>query len=126
VFGALGQWAYVSAFPNISHYFGYGRVDDQRTRQVAPVSLPVTFYTAVGCPFCPLVERRLLALQKQMGFELKKIDITLRPQLLMERGIRAVPVVEAGGRRLVGHATTDQLAALLMGTAQTAPTAPAG
>jgi hypothetical protein len=30
-------------------------------------------------------------------------------------GIRAVPVVEAGGRRLVGHATTDQLAALLMG-----------
>lgn len=126
MFGALGQWAYVSAFPNISHYFGYGRVDDQRTRQVAPVSLPVTFYTAVGCPFCPLVERRLLALQKQMGFELKKIDITLRPQLLMERGIRAVPVVEAGGRRLVGHATTDQLAALLMGTAQTAPTAPAG
>ena len=126
MFGALGQWAYVSAFPNISHYFGYGRVDDQRTRQVAPVSLPVTFYTAVGCPFCPLVERRLLALQKQMGFELKKIDITLRPQLLMEKGIRAVPVVEAGGRRLVGHATTDQLAALLMGTAQTAPTAPAG
>ena len=126
MFGALGQWAYVSAFPNISHYFGYGRVDDQRTRQVTPVSLPVTFYTAVGCPFCPLVERRLLALQKQMGFELKKIDITLRPQLLMERGIRAVPVVEAGGRRLVGHATTDQLAALLMGTAQTAPTAPAG
>ena len=124
--GALGQWAYISAFPNISHYFGYGRVDDQRTREVAPVSLPVTFYTAVGCPFCPLVEQRLLALQKQMGFELTKIDITLRPQLLMEKGISAVPVVEAGGRRLVGHATSDQLAALLMGAAQAAPAAPAG
>lgn len=124
--GALGQCAYVIAFPNISHYFGYGRVDDQRTRDVAPASVPVTFYTAVGCPFCPLVEQRLLALQKQMGFELKKIDITLRPQLLMEKGIRAVPVVDAGGKRLVGHATTDQLAALLMAAAQAAPTAPAG
>ena len=126
MFGALGQWAYVSAFPNISHYFGYGRVDDQRTREVAPASVPVTFYTAIGCPFCPLVEQRLLALQKQMGFELKKIDITLRPQLLMETGIRAVPVVEAGGRRLVGHATTDQLAALLMAAAQEARVASAG
>jgi glutaredoxin len=100
-------------------------VDDQRTRGLEPTPVSVTFYTALGCPFCPLVERRLEALRKEMGFELKKIDVTLRPQLLAEKGIRAVPVVEAGERRLVGHLTTDQLAALIMGAAQAAKAASA-
>ena len=50
-----------------------------------------------------------------MGFTLEVVDLTLRPQLLAKRGIRSVPVVEVGGRRLVGNATSEQLAALIAG-----------
>lgn len=62
----------------------------------------MTLYTAVGCPFCPLVKQRLLALQVQMGFELEEVDVTLKPDLLIAKGIRAVPVVEVGEQRVVG------------------------
>jgi hypothetical protein len=48
-----------------------------------------------------------------MGFDLNIIDVTLRPQTLMTKGIRSVPVVEVGDRRLVGNSTTEQLAALI-------------
>ena len=50
-----------------------------------------------------------------MGFKLETVHVTYRPELL-GKGIRAVPVVEVDGRRLVGNATTDQLAALIAGT----------
>ena len=48
-----------------------------------------------------------------MGFTLTMIDVTLKPQTLMTKGIRSVPVVEVGEHRLVGNSTTDQLAALI-------------
>lgn len=48
-----------------------------------------------------------------MGFTLKMIDVTLKPQTLMMKGIRSVPVVEVGDHRLVGISTTEQLAALI-------------
>lgn len=118
----LGLWAYLQLFPTISVYLGYGSVEDRRTRGVVyePVQAKVRFYVALGCPFCPLVERRLRSLQAKMGFELEKIDVTYWPDLLREKGIRSVPVVEVGDRRLVGHATTDQLAALISGRAKAA------
>ena len=111
----VGIWAYVRIFPRISRYLGYGSVAD-RTGPL-PVKAPgfVTLYTLVGCPFCPIVRHRLQELQRHLGFELREIDVTLRPGLLIEKGIRAVPVVEVGDRRLVGHATTEQLAALIGG-----------
>jgi glutaredoxin len=114
----LGLLAYVRLFPMISVYLGYGDVEDKRTRgAIYPrVNTKVRFYTAVGCPFCPLVARRLARLRAQMGFELEQIDITYYPELLSKKGIRAVPVVEVGDRRLVGHATTDQLVALIAGS----------
>ncbi len=77
----------------------------------APVA--VSFYTFFSCPFCPIVLARLQALQKQMGFTLKMIDVTLNPQTLVTKGIRSVPVVEVGEHRLVGNSTTEQLAALI-------------
>lgn len=114
----LGLLAYLRLFPMISVYVGYGKVEDTRTRGVSypRVKTKVRFYTAVGCPFCPLVAQRLARLRAQMGFELEKIDVTYHPELLSKKGIRAVPVVEVGDRRLVGHATTDQLAGLISGT----------
>jgi hypothetical protein len=48
-----------------------------------------------------------------MGFTLQLIDVTLKPQTLMTKGIRSVPVVEVGEHRLVGNSTTEQLAALI-------------
>ena len=48
-----------------------------------------------------------------MHFTLEMIDITFKPQILMGKGIRSVPVVEAGNHRLVGNATTEQLAELI-------------
>jgi len=109
----LTLWAYVRIFPRISRFMGYGEVADQAAPQARPAPVRVTLYTALGCPFCPLIEQRLEALQKSMGFSLDKIDVTLRPDLLASKGIRSVPVVEVGERRLAGLATTSQLAGLI-------------
>lgn len=109
------EWAYIRGFPRISRYLGYGRVDDQQASGVSRVATTVTLYTALGCPFCPLVEQRLEALRNEMGFSLAKQDVTLRPDLVASKGIRAVPVVEAEERRLIGNATTRQLAELILG-----------
>jgi glutaredoxin len=73
----------------------------------------VTFYGFFSCPFCPIVLQRLEALQKEMDFTLEKIDVTFNPQALMSKRIISVPVVEAGSDRLVGNATTKELAELI-------------
>jgi len=63
-------------------------------------------------------------LRGQAGFTLRKIDVTLRPDLLASKGIRSVPVVEIGGKLLVGLVSTKELAAALAeaGAATTAGT----
>ena len=111
----LAQWAYIRAFPAISRFVGYGRVDDRPAETRGPAPVKVTLYTAVACPFCPIVRQRLEALQAEMDFELEEVDVTLNPGRLMAKGVRAVPVVEAGDRLIVGHATSQQLAALIQG-----------
>lgn len=62
------MWAYIRWFPAIAPWMGYGRVDDVPavpTLSAATVSL----YTALGCPFCPIVQRRLRELQTTMRFD---------------------------------------------------------
>jgi len=113
--GAVSVWGYVRVFPSISRFVGYGSVADRPGHAPTTATTLVTIYTAVGCPFCPIVRHRLDDLQRRMGFELREIDVTLRPGLLIEKGIRAVPVVEVGDERLVGHVTTEQLVALITG-----------
>ena len=113
----LAMWAYIRVFPSLSQFMGYGRVDDQPAQRLGRVPAKVTLYTALGCPFCPVVKRRLMALREQMEFSLEEVDVTLDPGLLIAKGIRAVPVVEAGDRRLAGNATSEQLAELISGTA---------
>jgi len=113
----LAMWAYIRVFPSLSQFMGYGRVDDQPAQRLGRVPTKVTLYTALGCPFCPVVKRRLMALREQMEFSLEEVDVTLDPGLLIAKGIRAVPVVEAGDRRLAGNATSEQLAELISGTA---------
>ncbi|HET9780214.1 MAG TPA: glutaredoxin family protein [Candidatus Dormibacteraeota bacterium] len=108
------MWLYIRSFPSISRFMGYGRVDD-RPALIAPSSVDVTLYTALGCPFCPIVKRRLTELQRSMGFRLHEVDVTARPDVLIRKGIWAVPVVEARGAMIVGHATSDQLANLISG-----------
>ena|SRR5437588_9276727 len=113
------RWALFHFFPHISRFLGYGRIVDK----LAPISanggipggtgIAVNFYSFFGCPFCPIVLARLRALQGQMGFTLQTFDLTLKPQALMAKGIRSVPVVEVDDRRLVGNSTTEQLAALI-------------
>jgi glutaredoxin len=109
-FIALFLWLYVRYFPSVSRFMGYGSVADQQATNVRPSHVKVTFYTGLGCPFCPLVKRRLHELQSTMGFELREIDITLKPDVLIAKGIRALPVVEVAEARWVGNATSDQLA----------------
>ena len=110
----LAQWVYMRRFPKISYYLGYGQVTDKPARLVEPAPIKVILYTALGCPFCPLVEQRLETLQKKMGFSLEKIDVTLKRELLANKGIRAVPVIEAGRQHLVGNVTSDQIATLIL------------
>jgi len=111
----LAMWAYVRVFPSISQLMGYGRIEDRPAHSVERVPAKVTLYTALGCPFCPVVKRRLMALREKMEFSLEEIDVTLKPGVLMAKGIRAVPVAEAGGRCLAGNATSEELADLIVG-----------
>lgn len=111
----LCLWAYVRTFPRISRHLGYGRVDDVLARSPGHSDVRVTLYSSLGCPFCPIVERRLQELQMEMGFDLQRIDVTVRPDVAKARRIRSVPVVEAAGKRLIGHATTRELAELVSG-----------
>ncbi len=100
------QWLYIRKFPSLSTVLGYGRIVDEPAARIDrnPAG-KVTFYTALGCPFCPLMEQRLASL----GVQFDKIDVTLRPDLLSAKGIRTVPVVEVGGRFLTGLVSTKDL-----------------
>jgi glutaredoxin len=109
----LIEWLYIGKFPSLSRAMGYGPIKDDAGRTISATKAKVTLYTALGCPFCPLIENRLGELQKQMGFSLEKIDVTLRPGLLASKGIRTVPVVEAGGKLLTGLVSTKDLAAAI-------------
>lgn len=116
--GAAAQLLYIKWFPAVSRILGYGSVADAPAGQVLPVAGvgPVTLYTASLCPFCPILRRRLADLQQQMHFELREVDVTFRPDLIRAKGLRSVPVVEAGGRVLTGNATSRQLALFLTGS----------
>jgi hypothetical protein len=107
------KWGYLRFFPLISRWKGYGSVYDKFPANFEAASVEVMYYSLLGCPFCPIVAGRLDALQKQMGFTLTTVDLTLKPQLAASKGIRSVPVVEVGKDRLVGNATTEQLAQLI-------------
>lgn len=109
-FVALFLWLYVRTFPSLSKLMGYGSVADHAAKEVIKTPGSVILYTGLGCPFCPLVRKRLKELQGRMGFDLQEIDITLKPDLLFSKGIRALPVVEVGNVPLVGNATSEELA----------------
>jgi len=112
------RWALFRFFPLVSRFLGYGRVGD-KFAPIPPADgdprtpVVVSFYSFFSCPFCPLVLARLQALQTQMDFTLKTVDVTLSPRALLTKGIRSVPVVEVGEHRLVGNSTTEQLAGLI-------------
>jgi len=107
------KWAYLRFFPRISAWKGYGRLEDELPANVKKAGIEVTCYFLLGCPFCLIVEQRLKTLRERMDFSLTKIDLTLKPQLAASKGIRSVPVVEVGDERLIGNATTEQLAQLI-------------
>jgi glutaredoxin len=112
-FVAFFLWLYVRYFPSLSRYMGYGSVADQPAKDIQPSNSKVILYTGLGCPFCPLVKRRLHDLQSAMGFELTETDVTLKPDVLIAKGIRALPVVEVGEARWVGNATSRELASFI-------------
>lgn len=109
------RWVFPFLAPVLGHPLTDQRPDTTpATAPAGPVApVTVTLYSAIGCPCCPIVERRLKDLQAPMGFVLHHEDVTLRPQVLTSKGCRAVPVTEIGERRLVGNATSAQLAAFI-------------
>jgi len=115
------RWVGLRLSPLTSKWRGQGSIDDKLPSSVNHAHVEVTFYTHHGCPFCPIVKSRLEALQKEMGFTLTKIDVTIKPQLAASSRIRSVPVVEVGSNRLVGNATTEQLAQLIAGAQASEP-----
>jgi glutaredoxin len=115
VVGVVGQVLYIRWFPHLSRWLGYGSVVDVPAgpgAKVEPIPV-VTIYTANVCPFCPIVKSRLTELQRRWGFDLRVVDVTFRPEIIRDKGLRSVPVVEANGRLLVGNATSEQLVAFL-------------
>ena len=107
------RWLSLRLSPLTSKWRGQGSVDDTLPSSVNQAHVEVAFYSHNGCPFCPIVKRRLEALQREMDFTLTKIDLTFKPQFAASKGIRSVPVVEVGKERLVGNATSEQLAQLI-------------
>ena len=116
----IAGWAYIRVFPSISRFMGYGTVADKAPTAAAPTPASthgeVTIYTALGCPFCPIVKDRLIALSQAMGFRVKEVDVTLKPAVLVAKGIRALPVVECGTWRVEGNATSERLASVIAGS----------
>ena len=113
VFIPLAKWAQIRFFLKYARWTKYGAVTDEAPSSITRAPVGVTFFHALGCPFCPIMLRRLQALQEEMGFTLQSVDVTFNPQLLVAEGIRSVPVVEVGGKRLIGNATSEQLASLI-------------
>jgi glutaredoxin len=109
------RWVGLRLSPFTARWRGQGSVADKLPSSVNKAHVEVAFYSHNGCPFCPIVKRRLEALQKEMDFTLTKIDLSFKPQLAASQGIRSVPVVEVGKERLMGNATTEQLAQLIAG-----------
>lgn len=120
VLAPAAMWAYIHWFPSISRFMGYGRVDDRPAATGTRSPVDVTLYTALGCPFCPIVKRRLNELEPKLGFHVREVDVTARPGILISKGIWSVPVVEVGERLIVGNATSEQLANLITGMAPAA------
>jgi hypothetical protein len=114
----LIQAAAIRLFPRISTAIGYGPIKDVPATGVAPAPVDVTLYTALGCPFCPIVQERLDALKPTMGFRLTTIDVTLRPDLLAAKKIKGVPVVEVGDTLRTGNLTSQELAEMIGGAAR--------
>jgi glutaredoxin len=106
----LCQWLYIRYFPKFSTAMGYGRITDEPAEALQPHSAHVRLYTALGCPFCPLMEQRLEELRGRLGFTLQKVDVTLRPDILAEKGIRSVPAIEIGGRFYTGMVSSKEVA----------------
>jgi hypothetical protein len=84
-FVGLFLWLYVKYFPSLAKFMGYGSVADKPATTLQSSKARVILYTGVGCPFCPIVEKRLTELQKKMGFELSEIDVTLKPDILIKK-----------------------------------------
>lgn len=126
VAGVLAEVAYLRRFPRLSRALGYGSVAHvQAAERPAPLERPtVRLYTASVCPFCPIVRARLAGLSREWGFAVEEIDVTFRPELVLRQGFRSVPVLEAGDARLVGNATSADLAAFLKRAAGRAAGAP--
>jgi len=76
-------------------------------------SKTLIYYKSIFCPFCPEAKRRIEALRREHDFELKEVDITWRLDILIKKGIKAVPTVECEDNVIVGLPTTKQLKALL-------------
>lgn len=113
--GIVAQIAYVYWFPRLSRWVGYGSVVDQPVKKIETkfAALTVTLYTASVCPFCPLVRQRLMDLKSQLSFQLQERDVTFRFDLILSKGFKAVPVVEANGRYRTGNATSAELLVFL-------------
>jgi thiol-disulfide isomerase/thioredoxin len=107
------EWLYIRKLRSFSAVMEYGRITDQLPSAVSPMPIMVWLYTALGCPFCPLIEQRLESLQQTSGFSLQKIDVTLRPDILASKGIRSVPAVEVQGHFLFGLVSAKDLAAAI-------------
>ncbi len=115
IVGVFAQSIYIKVFPKMSRLLGYGSVEDVAVDSTQKIKVPskVMLYTANVCPFCPIVKQRLIELQKNLEFQLEEIDITFKPNIIKEKGIRSVPVIEKDGKYLFGNATSAQLCEFL-------------
>jgi hypothetical protein len=110
----LGKFAQIRYYRRLSPLFGYGTLaQDVQAQTTGSAPRVVTFYSAMGCPFCPIVLKRLEALQPKMGFTLERVNLSVHPRFAISKGILSVPTIEVGDTRLIGNVSSSQLAELI-------------
>jgi predicted DsbA family dithiol-disulfide isomerase len=65
--------------------------------------MKITFYQSALCPRCLLVGRALQKLQEEYpDLAVEKVEVTTHPAESLRQGIRIIPALTAGGRKLSG------------------------
>ncbi len=56
-----------------------------------------------------------MEMKRNLQFDLRVVDVTFQPQLVLKKGWKSVPIIEVSGRYWVGNATSAQLLEFLAG-----------
>ncbi|MBI5557401.1 MAG: hypothetical protein HY885_07160 [Deltaproteobacteria bacterium] len=71
--------------------------------------MEITFYQSALCPRCRMAGMALREIQKEYGdLVIREIEVMAQPHAALKAGIRMIPALTAGDRKLAGFILTRQ------------------